>query len=369
MHQLKKWLQSETVLACSALLALLSLVLNPPTKTILTYIDLRVLALLFSLMAVIAGLQATGSLQILSNKLLQHVTNTRSLTYILIMISFFSSMLITNDVALITFVPFTIIVLGQTKQQRLMALIIVLETIAANLGSMLTPVGNPQNLYLYSHYQLSLTEFFQITFPLVLASFLLLSLITLTVKATSLTLNLETMSHLTSKNCFVFYCILFILALGTVFRLIDYRLSFMLILGSILLRDWKLLLKVDYGLLATFFCFFIFVGNLSEITIIRTWIDTIIDGQETLAAIILSQVISNVPATLLLSGFTADYRSLIIGTNLGGLGTLIASLASLISYKFYIQTSAAKPLNYLGLFTFWNLVILLILLTLVKLGL
>lgn len=414
--KVKQLIKKELVLIISSIAAIITMFFVPPTSEYFNYIDYRVLGLLFCLMAVIAGLQKNGIFLMLSETLLKGVTSTRKMCYILILLCFFSSMWITNDVALITFVPFTILILHMADQTKYLIYCIVMETIGANLGSMLTPVGNPQNLYLYSFYKINGLEFIKITLPFVLFSLLLLIVIGLFVKNEAINIKttkndvldkqgiddkrgidnkyginnmlrsdnkygidnkfrindksglvdnngtLDILNHeKTRKNqSTIIYIMLFLLCLGTVLRFIDYRLTLIIVVLGILLVDRRILKKVDYSLLFTFVSFFVFVGNIEQIDTVRVFIADMIKSREVIASLILSQVISNVPAAVLLSNFTLDSRSLIIGTNVGGLGTIIASLASLISYKFYSRTEGAKPLTYLGIFTFLNIILLLL---------
>lgn len=335
----------------------------PPSKEYFSYIDFRVLCLLFCLMAVIAGFNKTGVFLLLSKKLLHKVSTTRSLCYVLIMLCFFTSMWITNDVALITFVPFTILLLAMTGQSKHLIYVIVLQTIAANLGSILTPIGNPQNLYLYSYYKVPIIEFFRITLPITLISFVLLSSTVLLIKKETLIFTQPRNEKINTVHWFNigFYSILFLFCLCSVLHLIDYRTTLIIVILCTLVFDRNTLKSVDYSLLLTFLCFFIFVGNIGNITMIQDYLANLIKARELLVSIILSQGISNVPAAVLLSTFTKDYKALILGTNLGGLGTLVASLASLISYKFYCKTKDAKPLKYLCIFTLYNFILLALL--------
>jgi Na+/H+ antiporter NhaD/arsenite permease-like protein len=357
------FMKSETVLFISGIAAILTMFFVPPSEVYIEYLDLRVLVLLFCLMAVVAGLNETGVFLLASNKLLNKTANTRTLSFALIMLCFFSSMLITNDVALITFVPFTIMILSLTGQMKILIRVIVLETIAANLGSMLTPVGNPQNLYLYSNYDIPIKEFLQITFPYTVASFIGLCIIVFTIKREHLSFKLSVQSKNDTKKSrnIIIYGILFLVSLACVLRLMDYRITLLIVLITILLFDRHVLKKVDYSLLMTFVCFFIFVGNIGNIPMINEFLANLFVGRELPVSIAASQIISNVPAAVLLSAFTEDYKDLILGTDLGGLGTLVASLASLISYKFYCKTEGARPGKFLGVFTLYNIMFLALL--------
>lgn len=359
MQQIKRWIKEETVLVIAAVLALGSMIVIPPDRQYLSYIDFKVLALLFCLMIVVAGFRKMGFFTFLGKWLAGKASDTRSLAAVLVFLCFFTSMLITNDVALLTFVPFAISLLQMTGQEKQMIRVIVLQTIAANLGSMLTPIGNPQNLYLYSMAEMSMTEFLLFMAPLSAVSFaLLLAVVWLTPKeAVKLDGDSRDVSFSFGKMG-ILYTVLFGFSMATVAKILPYQILLILVAAAVLAADKMAFQEPDYALLATFVCFFIFIGNMQRIDLVHTWLSRIINGRELLTAIAASQVISNVPAAVLLSGFTQQVRLLLYGTNIGGLGTLIASLASLISYKFYIKLPTAETGAYMLCFTKWNLVFL-----------
>lgn len=365
MQAILRWIQKEAVLTASGLLALLSFCFVPISSQTWEAIDLRVLSLLFCLMGVMAGLQQLGIFARLGHSLLKTTTGTRRLSSVLVLLCFFTSMLITNDVALITFVPFAILVLSMAKEERLLIPTVVLQTVAANLGSMLTPVGNPQNLYLFSRSGMDIGAFLHLMFPYWLASLALL--------ATLLALGPRRPLALTgpapefpaiNRRKLAAYLALFGLALATVLHGVDYPVTLAVTLLYLLLADRGLFSKIDYSLLLTFVFFFLFVGNLERIPAVSQWLAAALGGRELWVSAAVSQVISNVPAALLLSGFTENFPALIKGTNLGGLGTLIASLASLISYKYYVRTPGSRKGRYLLVFTGYNALFLAVLLLL-----
>ena len=356
--------KKETVLCASALLALVSMALVPVDREYLGYIDFRVLALLFCLMAVMSGFQEAGVFKRLARALLQRTKTVRQLGAILVLLCFFTSMLITNDVALLTFVPFTIMVLEMAGLEHRMIPIVVLQTVGANLGSMLTPVGNPQNLYLYTVSGMSLARFLSVMGPYTLLSLILLLAAGGLEKKTPVNLSLEEPDGALPMGRLFRFSLLFLLCLCTVARLLPYQLVFAAVLAAILVYDRKLLGRVDYCLLLTFTCFFVFIGNMGRIEAVRQAIAAMMEGRELYMGAAASQVISNVPAAILLSGFTSRYEPLLVGVNIGGLGTLIASLASLISYKFYAGTEGSRKMKYLCIFTAVNLLFLAALLAL-----
>lgn len=361
MNEFKRIIKKEAILFISLLAAAVSAVFVPPSAKYISYIDFKVLAILFCLMTIVAGLKEIGLFNVLAQKMTSGTRNTRGLFLSLVLICFFSSMLITNDVALITFVPFSILVLTVTAQTEHLITVTAMQTVAANLGSMLTPVGNPQNLYLYSFYDMKSLDFFRITLPVTLAGLVLILFFSIFGKREMINVEFSLKETISSKKNLYAFILLFLLSLAAVFRFVDYKIVFVIVLLSVLVIDRSLFSKVDYSLLATFIFFFVFTGNIGNIEPVKNYLSMLIKGREMLFSVMLSQVLSNVPTAVLLSNFTVDFKSLIVGTNIGGLGTLVASLASLISYKLYVQTENAKPLKYLGVFTLINAVMLIIL--------
>lgn len=368
------FVKKETVLLLSWLLAVISAFLVPPDKDYLGYIDYRTIVLLFSLMAVMAGFRKIGFFQRMGEMVLKKAGNTRQLEGLLIFLCFFSSMFITNDVALITFVPFAVTILSMAGMEAHLPFVVVMQTIAANLGSILLPIGNPQNIFIYSKGGYSLGRFILVMLPFAVLSGLVLGLMVLFRKSRPLTTkdgNAEEAEEAgsaappsLSKKGMLIYGILFVLCLSTVLKLVPAAVTTSIVLLAVLLYDRNVLKGVDYALLLTFAGFFIFVGNLGRIPALAQGISAVLDGHEVITAAALSQVISNVPAALLLSGFTTQWDGLLVGVNIGGLGTLIASMASLISYKYIRSQSPAQGKRYFRSFTLLNLVFLALLLTL-----
>jgi len=275
-------------------------------------------------------------------------------------------MLITNDVALITFVPFTFIVLsllGEEKKGRLLLPVVAMQTIAANLGSMLTPIGNPQNLYLYGKAGLSVADFSALMLPYTIASLVFLTGWALrqgghlreAFQFNEGSLDGQEAEKRAGSGAVFVYLFLFVLCLLSVGHILPWQAVFGIVLVVIFVTDRQVFAEVDYALLVTFAGFFIFIGNVGRIKLFRDFLQELLTGREVYTAIIASQVISNVPAALLLSGFTEDYARLIVGTNLGGLGTLIASMASLISYKYIAREESGRKGEYIRIFSVSNL--------------
>lgn len=315
----------------------------------------------FRLMLVVAGFQSIGLFHFLGSALLTKVRTTRQLILVLSLLCFFSSMFITNDVSLLTFVPFGIMILTMTGQQKLLISTIVLQTIGANLGSMFTPVGNPQNLYLASAFSVSTGTFLMRMLPLTALSLILLVAAACMLPSASVDIASQPVEEQPEQKKLAVYLALFVVCLGCVSHLIPYPVMLILVLVTLLFTNRALFHKADYFLLLTFVFFFLFIGNVQNIPAVSDLLHKLIRGRELGAGILLSQCISNVPAAILLSSFTDKVTPLLYGVNIGGLGTLIASLASLISYRFYVGTENAYTGRYMKIFTLYNVIFLVIL--------
>ena len=359
---IKQFIKKEPVLVCAWVAALISSFIVPPNLGYIEYIDFRTLSLLFCLMAVTCALKELNIFKMAGVKLLSKVKTSVQLELILIMLCFFSSMLITNDVSLITFVPFAIGTIKMANLEDRVTFVVVMQTIAANLGSIVTPIGNPQNIYIFTKYSVPISDFFMAMLPYGALSFLLIILFVVFRKNTPLnSLNTDNSTKITNKKMVVFYFVLFLLSVLSVGRVISVKVVFIIIVLSLLIFNKKLFKDIDYSLLITFTGFFIFIGNIGKISSFQSFISSFISGNEILTAVLSSQIMSNVPSALLLSGFTDKWMELLIGVNIGGLGTLIASMASLISYKFAAEFMPNKKSYYLKIFTILNLVFLLFL--------
>ena len=365
MNRMINWLQKEPVLTISWILAFCSMLLVPPDRQYAGYLDLHTLCLLFCLMAVMAGFQRIGFFHRLGQTMLSRTHSIRQLEGVLILSCFFSSMLITNDVALITFVPFAIEVLHMAGQDQRLVPVVVMQTIAANLGSMATPIGNPQNLYLYARYNFSASVFIQAMLPYTIVSLACMLLFLSFQKRTALSIQIQSKDICAGGRWRVMlYSSLFVLCIGAVVRIIPIPILVCIVTAACFAADRGIFKQVDYSLLLTFAGFFILIGNLGRIEPLIAFFQAAVNGHEIICAILASQIISNVPAALLLSGFTEQGSRLLIGVNLGGLGTLIASMASLISYKYVSLAVPKKRGVYLRVFTIFNVLFLLPLLAL-----
>lgn len=405
MKKILYFIKKETVLSIAVVLAVISVFFVTPDREYISYIDFRTLAILFCLMSIVAGLRNIGVFDKLAERLLAKVHGIGGVTVILICLCFFMSMFITNDVSLITFVPFTIILMKKRNPDvdgKWMLKVIVMQTIAANLGSMLTPLGNPQNLYLYGKAGIGIAEFLKIMLPYTVCAFaLLMAWIGLASMVRKRKLSHEEKTEIKQNKGldsaedkastkrqkdplgasgskwgkkdaewiekFTAYIILFVISLLAVSHILPYGVPFALVFLYLLLRDRKILTQVDYSLLCIFIALFIFIGNLGRIPAFSQLLSDILTGREVITSVIASQVMSNVPAAILLSGFTDHIRELVIGTNLGGLGTLIASMASLISFKYVAREDRSFRGRYFLEFTVANVIFLFIMMILYRL--
>ncbi len=371
MKRIYNYLKKDAVLTISWVLAIISMLFIKPDKAYAGYIDWRSLGILWSLMIITKGYMQNGIFEKIGHALLARTRKMWQLIAVLVGLNFFSSMIITNDVSLITFVPFAIMMLKQCGRQELMIPVVVLQTIAANLGSMLTPIGNPQNLYLHGLAGTGIGEFIMWLLPYTIASALLLVISILLIKNKNEIICIEDTdseaAHNTSVPRVMAYSVLFVLALLVVARVLTWYILAAAVLITVLLLEKNVLAKADYALLLTFIGFFIFTGNMGRVEPVAHFLAGIVNGWELEAGIITSQCISNVPAALLLSEFTDNIKNLAIGVNIGGLGTLIASMASLISYKLYANEVPEKKGKYFAVFTVYNIIFLVVLYVFTKL--
>lgn len=368
MKRVVSFIKKETVLLAAWVLALISAFFVKPSGEYLGYIDFRSLGILWSLMVIMQGLKQNGVFSFVGTRLLAKTRKVWQLSAVLIFLCFFCSMFITNDVALITFVPFAVMMLQSCKKEELMIPVIVLQTVAANLGSMLTPIGNPQNLYLFGVSQMGVGEFVRFMLPYTILSGVLLIVCICFLKGKSDPVDaaISEKELLTNERGRVekacVYTGLFVLSLFVVGRVLDYRYMVAIVFVVVFFMEKKTIFHVDYSLLLTFVGFFIFTGNMGKIQTVSNLLQQVIQGREVALGVLISQCISNVPATLLLSGFTEEYKKLLLGVNIGGLGTLIASMASLISYKIFANTCNKEKGRYFIHFTMINIVFLIVLL-------
>ena len=371
MRSLIKSIKNNAIMYISGILAVISCFIITPDKKYIGYINVRVLSILFCLMLIVAALVRIGTFDLLTGKLLKKIRTLRGISLLLTILSFFLSMFLTNDVTLVTLVPFAIMVLTPFEKPRELMHTLIIMTVAANLGSMQTPVGNPQNLYLYETYGLSLPSFLLLMLPYSAFSLLLAVILVFILIRDNKPLEEPSKRDLKAVSIpkLLIYIALFILNIMTVAGFIHFLISLAATAVIILIIDRRSFRNVDYQLLLTFVFFFVLIGNIGRIDAVTSRLSGLVSEHPVPAAILSSQIISNVPAAMLLSAFTSDGKSLVIGTNLGGLGTIIASMASLITYKFHsaiaykdsISNKKGKQSNYLASFTLINVAVLALL--------
>ena len=347
------WIRKNIVLSIAFVAAIATSCIIPPDAAYLEYFDLKTLTCLFCVLAVVCALKNIKFFTILARKIVDCTGNLRMASLALVYITFIGSMLIANDMALLTFLPLGYFVLSTTGNNRYMAFIFIMQNIAANLGGMLTPFGNPQNLYLYTKFQIPTLEFMQIMLIPFLAAIALITICCLFVPRHQLQITEECPYRLPPKRT-LFYLALFTLSIVIVFRVIPYWIGLIVIPLALFFADRKALRAVDYPLLLTFVCFFIFSGNMARIPAISSFFSSVLEENTLLVSVLSCQFISNVPSAILLSQFTNNYPALLLGVNIGGTGTLIASLASLITFREYTAHNPGKAGKYILSFSAFN---------------
>ena len=357
---IKDFAGRNAVMCIAFLAASVTAIIVPPDSEYIEYFDFKTLSCLFCVLAVVCALKNINFFYMLARKVVELFKNARMCVLALVYITFIGSMLIANDMALLTFLPLGYFVLSSTDKKKYMAFTFIMQNIAANLGGMLTPFGNPQNLYLYSKFEIQNPEFMGIMAPPFVLSILLITLFCIAfVKAEPLSLPGEKIKLNPGKT--VLYLALFSLSIAIVFRGVPYLIGLAIIPAVLFFMDRKALASVDYGLLLTFVFFFVFSGNMSRIDAVREIFSSLLEKNTLLVSIASCQLISNVPTAILLSQFTSNYQDLLVGVNIGGVGTLISSLASLITFREYVKNNPGKTGYYLKLFTVFNFAFLTVL--------
>ena len=363
-EHLLPFIKNNAVLLIALAAALLTSLIVPPDRAYLDYLDFKTLTCLFGTLAVIAALRRIRFFTVIAQKLVSVTGTVRRAVLALLVITFVGSMLIANDMALITFLPLGYLTLTSVGKEKYLAFTFIMQNIAANLGGMLTPFGNPQNLFLYNKFSIPTSEFVGIMLLPFLASILMIVLCTfLFVKDEPIERTDEVKVSLPPVRT-ALYLLLFAFSIVIVFRVLPYQLGLLLIPLSLLFLDRKALLDVDYGLLLTFVCFFIFAGNMSRINAVNDLLSALLERNTLIVSALSCQCLSNVPSAILLSEFTGNYRSLLLGVNIGGTGTLIASLASLITFRQYASLDPQGVKKYLLSFSAFNFTFLAVLLLL-----
>ena len=359
-NKIKQFIKDNLVLIIAIIAAIITSFIVPPDAAYLTYFDFKTLSCLFCVLAVVCALRNIRFFYTLAKAIVRKFKNAKIAILALVYITFIGSMLIANDMALITFLPLGYFILHSTKKEKYLAFAFIMQNIAANLGGMLTPFGNPQNLYLYSKFNISDGEFISIMFPPFIVAIILITACCL-IFVKSEPLEIEEKAASLPVGRVIIYLALFAVAIMMVFRFMPYWLGLIIIPIALLFLDRQALLQVDYGLLFTFVFFFIFAGNMGRIEAVRSFFSYLLNINTLVFSAMSCQFISNVPSAILLSQFTDNYKELLLGVNIGGAGTLIASLASLITFKEYSKQDPKHTFGYIVKFTAFNFAFLIIL--------
>lgn len=360
MTKIKKFASHNAVLLVAICAALITMFFIPPDGEYLGYFDFKTLTCLFCVLAVVNALGNVRVFTVLAKKIILFFGTRRNMILALVYITFIGSMFIANDMALITFLPLGYFVLEKTNDKKDMAFTFIMQNIAANLGGMLTPFGNPQNLYIYTTYDIPTGEFMLIMLLPFLVSVAIITAMCFFIKNDKVTI-VDDGETISDKRRLTVYIILFVLAIAIAFRFIPYYFGPIIIVPVLLFLDREALKKTDYGLLLTFVAFFVFSGNMARIPAVREMFSSLLSFDTLLVSALSCQFISNVPTAILLSQFAENYRELLMGVNIGGVGTLISSLASLITFREYNKRNPGKAMSYIGLFSLINFAMLIVL--------
>lgn len=354
------FIKKEIVLSIAIVAMIITMFFVPIDKEYLGYFEYKTLVALFCMLVVVAGLKNTNIFELVAKKLIGLFKTRRAVIYCLVYGTFFFDMIVANDMSLITFLPLTFIILHTTGNDKYLAFTFIMQTIAANMGGMITPYGNPQNLYLYSFYNIPTLEFFGVLLIQAITVAVLLYVGCLFIKNEKLSIKNEEKFEIKKKELIV-YAVLFVFVILSIFRVIPHLITLGIVVLAVLIVDIKRFKYVDYALLATFCVFFVFSGNIARIDAIKDFIESIVAENTLIAGVVSCQFISNVPTAIFLSKFTGNYQDLLVSVNIGSLGIIISSLASLITLKEYLKHQPQNFKKYMGLFTLINTIFLAVL--------
>lgn len=354
--EIKSFMSAHAIVLVAWVCALVSVVVVPPDERYLSYIDMTTMGCLFCLLAAVRTLRNGGAFEVAGTQIVRLFSNTRACVTSLVALCFFGSMVITNDAALLTFLPLAYLVLSATGELSLLIKTFTLQTIAANLGGMIVPFGNPQNLYLYTYYAIPTDDFVFTMVPPFAVSLVLITICCwmtpkrpLVLKGSGTTVNNRRLGV---------GLLVFALALAGILRWLPWVLSATVIVLVLLCFDRNALKRLDWGLLLTFVAFFIFAGNVARMPQVSSIIQMCMSWSEFGTAVGVSQIMSNVPAAIVLSQFTTAWQPLLLGVNIGGVGTPLGSLASLITINEYTRLRPAEVGSFMVKFLIYNVAFL-----------
>jgi len=343
------------------LLALLSVILVPVDSEYAAYFDWRTLISLFAVMLVVGAYKNIKIFTIAAKSLLKRIKSTRGLVLTLVFITYFFSVFIANDMALLTFLPLTLAVFARCDKPELVGFTMIMQTVAANLGGMIMPFGNPQSLFLYTFYNISVLDFVIIMLPPFLLSFVLIFFVCFFAVKREAVLPHDDPAPKLDRPRAIVYAVCGLAVVLAVFRLYDTYIACGVVAALLIIVDFKALGKVDWGLLFTFTAFFVFANNMARLPAVNSFVSSLLAGSVLLTGVLSCQFISNVPTAIFLSSFTSDYTQLLVAVNIGGVGTPVASLASLIALKSYGREFPHKMKGYILRFICINLSFIIVL--------
>lgn len=361
MKKVIDFLKKEIMLTAAVLAAAVSLFISPPNADLLKSIDWRTLVTLFMMLTVLEGFKKENIFRPIL-RIAEKIGGIVGLSFFLIFGVFFSSMFVTNDVSLIIFVPLTIILFRSGGKEKYILPVISMENIAAIRGSLLLPFGSPQNLFLYGKSGVSAGSFILHMSPLWVSSAVLLSIFIVILYRKDLKEKIEWQGNVTEewnpkrKRQRLIYLCLFVMIMLTVLTRTPYYLGIAaVVLCAVLVFDRQILIKTDYVLILTFFCFFVFSSSIAANSQISSFLTSSVRGREYIWGILLSQLISNVPAAIVLYPFTGNLAALLYGVDTAGLCSLIGSLASVINYRIYVREYPENGKKFIKTFTLISL--------------
>lgn len=362
MQKVFDFLKTNVIFVVAIIAAVVSCFFVPIDKEYLNYFDLDTLACITLLLLIITGLSNIQFFQIIAKWLVKKFKNTRSIIMCLIFITYVSALVNANDMSLLTFLPLAYVVLKYTNNLRYVAFTFIMQNIASNLGGMITPIGNPQNLYIFSYYNMNILEFFKIMAIPTAIALVLIIIVCFFVKKEPLEYHSDEVTKFSTHKAII-YGLLFLLTILVVLGVIPWWITTIIVVITMLICDWKTFLKIDYTIPLTFVAFFIFSGNLARIPAVINLIGTFISDHTFITAYISCQFISNVPTAVLLSKFTGNYAHLLVSVNVASLGIIFSSLSGIISLKEYIKVAKKEKFDkkrgawfYIGMDTLFNVV-------------